>query len=324
MKTQNKIVTNKTDSTSLSLVRHIDDLVINWHITEVCNYDCTYCFAKWGKPNELHRSLKAIEILLDKLAVYFIRGDSLLKDRLRYESVRLNIAGGEPMMLGSTLSIVLMLAKQKGFKTSIITNGSYLLNGKFDLPNNSLDLVGISFDSMDYGIRQKIGRVDRKGNSLSADDLKLAVSKLIKTQKGIQTKINTVVNKLNWAEDLTHFIKEISPYKWKVLHAMPYGDDELLISNEQFNTFVEKHSGNGLPIFAESNSAMTESYLMIDPKGRFYQNSSSGSGYQYSDCINDVGAEKALKQIKFNSAVFVARYFPIESTSICENEEISL
>lgn len=299
---------------------HINELVINWHITEACNYNCTYCFAKWGKPNELHRSLESIEKLLDELASHFIKGSSSFKEKLGYESVRLNIAGGEPMMLGSTFSIVLMLAKQKGFQTSIITNGSYLLNEKFDIPKNTLDMVGISFDSQDYDIRQRIGRVDRKGNSLSSDELKLALSKIEKTQKGIKTKINTVVNQYNWQEDFSSLISEIKPYKWKVLHVMPYGDDDLLISNGQFNSFVDKHLGRDLPVYAESNSAMTESYLMIDPKGRFYQNSSGGSGYKYSECINDVGAGKALEQINFNHAVFIARYFPVEGISIVENE----
>ena len=131
--------------------KNIKELVINWHITEVCNYDCKYCFAKWGRPKELHRSLEEIEKLLDNLSVYFIKGHSALKNELGYDTVRLNLAGGEPMMLGSTFFIVLMLAKQKGFKTSIITNGHYLVNSRLDFPKNVLDMVGISFDSQEIG-----------------------------------------------------------------------------------------------------------------------------------------------------------------------------
>jgi radical S-adenosyl methionine domain-containing protein 2 len=315
MSIQNNIVANATSS----LIYNVDELVINWHITEACNYKCNYCFAKWGKPNELHRSLEAIEQLLDNLANYFIKENSSLKQKLGYENVRLNIAGGEPMMLGSTFSIVLMLAKQKGFKTSVITNGHYLLNSKFDLPDNVLDMVGISFDSQNYDVRCQIGRVDRKGNSLSSDDLKLALKKLTSTQQDLKIKINTVVNKLNWQEDFSGLISEIKPYKWKVLHVMPYGDDDLLISDEQFNHFVHTHSNSSLPIFAESNFAMTESYLMIDPKGCFYQNTSSGSGYKFSKSINEVGTAQALKQITFNEAVFIARYLPVETAVF--NEE---
>ena len=304
MSTQNSSVENSTSS----LVNKVDELVINWHITEACNYNCSYCFAKWGKPNELHRSLESIEKLLDNLASYFIFENPPIKQNLEYENVRLNIAGGEPMILGSTFSIVLMLAKQKGFKTSIITNGHYLINNKFDLPNNVLDMVGISFDSQSYDIRSRIGRVDRKGESLSSDDLKFVLTKLSSSQKGLRTKVNTVVNKLNWEEDFTSLMLDIAPDKWKVLQVMPYGDDDLLITKAQFGQFIERHESNGLPIYPESNFAMTESYLMIDRKGRFYQNRSHGMGYVYSKCINDVGVDKALKEINFNSNTFMGRY----------------
>ncbi|WP_462173287.1 viperin family antiviral radical SAM protein [Pseudoalteromonas xiamenensis] len=292
--------------------KNIKELVINWHITEVCNYDCKYCFAKWGRPKELHRSLEEIEKLLNNLALYFINGQSRLKSELGYETVRLNLAGGEPMMLGSTFFIILMLAKQKGFKTSIITNGHYLVNSRLDFPKNVLDMIGISFDSQDLITRKKIGRVDRKGNSLSVEDLKVALEGLIETQKGIKTKINTVINSLNYEEDFSSLIGELKPYKWKVLQVMPYGADDFLISNDKFNQFVERHSGLGLPIFAESNSTMTESYLMIDPLGRFYQNSVSACGYKYSDSIIQCGVESALAQIAFNPKTFLSRYCPID------------
>lgn len=294
--------------------KKINELVINWHITEVCNYDCKYCFAKWGRPKELHRSLEEIEKLLNNLASYFINGDSALKNEIGYDTVRLNLAGGEPMMLGSTFFIVLMLAKQKGFKTSVITNGHYLVNSRLDFPKNVLDMVGISFDSQDLLTRKKIGRVDRKGNSLSAEDLKMALKALVKTQTGIRTKINTVVNSLNYKEDFSSLIGELTPYKWKVLQVMPYGDDDLMISDDKFSQFVERHSGLGLPIFAESNSTMTESYLMVDPLGRFYQNSASASGYKYSDRINQCGVESTLAQIAFNPKTFLSRYRPIDIT----------
>ena len=89
---------------------------------------------------------------------------------------------------------------------------------------------------------------------------------------------------------------------------MPYGHDELLISKKQFDKFVLRHSGLGLPLFPESNSTMTESYLMINPQGCFYQNVANKAGYKYSESINRCGVNKALSQIEFNPKTFALRY----------------
>lgn len=288
--------------------RKAKELVINWHMTEACNYSCKYCFAKWGRPNELCSSELEITNLLDKLADYFIKGTPVLKEKLGYESVRLNFAGGEPMMLKNKFVTALVLAKQKGFKTSIITNGHYLIHGKSLLPKDTLDMIGISFDSQYLSTRMKIGRNDRKENSFSVNDLTHTLANLAHLQTGIKIKINTVVNRHNWQEDFSNLISTLNPYKWKVLQVMPYGDDDLLISKSQFDDFIQRHSGLGLPIYSESNSTMTESYLMINPEGCFYQNIANKSGYKYSECINITGVEKALSQIEFNPTTFASRY----------------
>jgi len=312
---------SKIENIFISSPHTIDELVINWHITEACNYNCSYCFAKWGKPNELHRCSEAIENLLDKLSDYFIKGNSTLKQNLGYSKVRLNIAGGEPMLLGNKLSDVLILAKRKGFHTSIITNGHYLLDSKFDFPNDVLDMVGVSFDSQNDDIRTKIGRADRKGDSLNPHNLKRAIEKLSSSQHGIKIKINTVVNKFNWQEDFSRLILEINPEKWKILQVMPYENHDLVISKEQFSSFIEMHRNKGLPIYAESNIDMTESYLMLDPKGRLYQNSLDNSGYIYSDSLRGVEVEKALKQINFNDTRFSTRYLSVLNSSDISDED---
>lgn len=50
---------------------------------------------------------------------------------------------------------------------------------------------------------------------------------------------------------------------------------------------------------------MLESYLMINPEGRFYQNS-KGS-YTYSSSILEVGLESALSEIQFDQKKFLER-----------------
>ena len=55
----------------------------------------------------------------------------------------------------------------------------------------------------------------------------------------------------------------------------------------------------------EGNELMTESYLMMDPKGRFFQNSESR--YTLSSSVLEVGISKALEEIVFNHDKFNER-----------------
>lgn len=285
-----------------------EELVINWHITEACNYDCGFCFAKWKKPNELHTSFDKVESLLKLLSDYFISGNSTLKKELGYKIVRLNFAGGEPLMLGNKFFKILSRAKSFGFMTSLITNGHHLIHGKAKIEDNSLDMLGISFDSQIKAVQCQIGRVDRKGISISKNDLCDYLKELKNNQNNIKIKMNTVVNLYNWKEDFAEFVFELNLYKWKVFRALPYKNHKLVISDKEYEYFLNKHQGIGLPIYPESNISMIGSYLMIDPSGRFYQNNIHHRDYTFSQPINQSGVHDALKQIEFNPTAFLNRY----------------
>ena len=70
-------------------------------------------------------------------------------------------------------------------------------------------------------------------------------------------------------------------------------------------------------IFIENNDAMTESYLMISPDGRLFQN--GGDEYSYSRPITDVSLAEALTDIKFDNTKFDNRY-EIKLTTDAVNE----
>jgi len=59
---------------------------------------------------------------------------------------------------------------------------------------------------------------------------------------------------------------------------------------------------------AEDNTDMVESYLMIDPHGRFFQNAHGQSDYRYSRPIPDVGVAGAFASVGVIPAKFCARY----------------
>ena len=53
---------------------------------------------------------------------------------------------------------------------------------------------------------------------------------------------------------------------------------------------------------------MTDSYLMIDPIGRFFQNSNVGEGCLYSKPIPQIGIRAAINEINFDVNRFHGRY----------------
>jgi len=287
----------------------IDELVINYHVTEVCNYTCKFCYAKWDRPNEIYAQGNDAELMLEKLAHYFFNeAGNKVKAVFPYKSVRINFAGGEPLMLKERFSQLILKAKALGFNLSLITNGHYLTNDFIDNYGSLFSMIGISFDSQSVDGRKNIGRVDRKGNSFDEVDLINSVERLRNVNPSISVKVNTVVNSLNYQESFVELITQIQPDKWKVFQVLPVLNNHLLVTDEQFTEFGENHAQLGDVMVIEDNDAMTNSYLMINPQGRFYQNSSTQVGYQYGDLILDVSVDKALSVCEINWETFCSRY----------------
>jgi len=126
----------------------------------------------------------------------------------------------------------------------------------------------------------------------------------------LQIKINTVVNTENHKEDFQTLLETLSPDKWKVFKVLPVINKNLEISDHDYQAFVHRHSAFTQIMYPENNDEMRESYIMVDPKGRLFQNSNINqeSNYQYSQPIHEIGAEKAFSQITFHSEKFESRY----------------
>lgn len=295
-------------------MRHLNNLVINYHVTEKCNYSCRFCYAQWNKPNEIHANGNKAETMLAFLASYFIKNPkNIVQQQMPYKNVRLNFAGGEPMLLQKRFSRLLTVAKNLGFELSLITNGHFLTENFIEQYAPLFSMVGISYDSQLSISQKEIGRVDRKGESISPDSLQLKVALLRQVNPNIQIKINTVVNAVNQFEDFNRLITAINPNKWKVLQVLPVENDAFQITNQSFNHFLIRHKKLEKYISAEDNSSMTQSYLMINPEGKFYQNKPNGNGYSYSQDIIATGVEEALQQVKLDWTAFSNRYKKFEA-----------
>ncbi len=289
------------------------ELVINWHFTEACNYKCEFCYAKWDSTESLrsreifHDEAKSRR-LLDELHSLFQPGNpaNLLTRSMHWDEVRLSIAGGEPLLYPEHVLRIIEHAYSLGFRLSIITNGSKLKPTLIDTLMPRLSMLGLSIDSMNRDTAQAIGRVDPRGSVLSVDELLLIATRARERNPNLLLKVNTVVNALNWQEDLRPLMRSMAPEKWKLLRALGSVSNALTVSPEQFQHFVEK---NHLPfVSVEDNTDMQESYLMVDPHGRFFQNQVQATGYTYSPSIVDVGAAEAFKTIRFRPERFLGRY----------------
>jgi radical S-adenosyl methionine domain-containing protein 2 len=296
-----------------------DELVINYHVTEVCNYSCQFCYAKWERPSEIHTQGNDAELMLEKLAHYFFNGaGNKVKAVFPYKSVRINFAGGEPLILKKRFSQLILKAKELGFQLSLITNGHYLTKEFIDNYGALFSMIGISFDSQFADARKKIGRIDRKGNSFDEVDLINTVERLRRVNPSISVKVNTVVNSLNYQESFVELITQLQPDKWKVFQVLPVLNNHLLVTDEQFTEFGHNHAQLEGVMVIEDNDAMTNSYLMINPQGRFYQNSSTQVGYQYGELILDVNVDQALSICEINWETFSSRYQKPSTVSAIE------
>ncbi len=223
---------------------------------------------------------------------------------------KITFAGGEPTLC-PWLSDLFAIAKQCGLTTMLVTNGSKL-DEKFLHDNqNHLDWIAISIDSLNLDTNKEIGRVSvgkTRNQSLNYFEIAAQIKKY-----GYGYKVNTVVNRCNFNENLSEFILQTMPQRWKIFQVLPIigqNDnhiDDFIISSNQFQQFINNHLflQNQLKVVIESNELMKGSYAMVDPAGRFYDN--TAGTYNYSQPILEVGAHNAIKQVNYNFDKFTQR-----------------
>jgi len=282
-------------------------IVVNWHVTEACNYGCKFCYSHWTRPetSELWRDTEATAVLITALRTFLRPDNPLWQDRFTGRP-RLNFAGGEPTLWQAHLAAAVDQAAEAGFDVSLISNGSRPDALRAIAPQ--LCLLGLSIDSTQPEGNAQIGRADRKGAQIATADFVRLVRDLRAINPALQVKLNTVVNAINVEENFAPLIKELAPERWKILRMLPSYTDALEIDGTAFDRFVARHRSLGPELSIEDNCQMVQSYLMIDPHGRFYQNRLGGKGYDYSSPILEVGAAQAFTQIPFDLDRFLDRY----------------
>ncbi len=270
---------------------------INYHITQSCNYCCKFCFARYSNCQE--------ELTLNESKL-------LIEELVSNGCEKINFAGGEPTLI-SHLPKLINYAKKNDLFVSIISNGTGISEKFLSLCGFSLDLIGLSIDSVSTKTEKTLGRtsVIKLNNEISYSHVDLINNRVkLINRNNIDLKINTTITPINWNEEMSDFILNVDPVRWKILEVHYLEGINTKFFNEfgslepwQFEFFVNKHSS--LNPIVETSDSILESYCMITPDGRFYQDSEHR--HHYSDHILKTGAVEAFNQVQFSNEKFNSR-----------------
>ena len=269
----------------------------NFHLTNACNYNCTYCFGKFVKAQPL--PLEQACTVIDNIADYFRRN--------KITNGSINLAGGEPLLYPHLDELIDYIHAYR-IKVSLITNGSLLSEPRIALWRGKVDCIGLSLDSANPSTNAEIGRICNN-KTLS---LKRAISITQAIHRNdIRLKINTVVSKFNAGEDFTEFYKRLKPDRLKFLQMSHVDDvndhaDKYAITPREFEQFCKRHKKCCANLVLESEEDMQNSYLMVDPKGDFLLNN-AGEYQCYGSCVEESLCE-ILKRVPLDEAKFNGRY----------------
>ena len=274
---------------------------VNFHLWKYCNMMCEFCFATFQDiaPAVLPKGHLGRD---GSMAVV----ESLAQAGFR----KLNFAGGEPTLC-PWLPDLISRAKCLGLTTSVVTNGSLISGEWLNAVAGQLDWAALSVDSVEPDTLLRTGRTTRNGPMTAEDYLRVA---RVLRERSIRVKVNTVVSRSNLHEDLSGFIIEARPERWKLLQVLPVtgqnssraGDH--LVSAEEFWGYVESNrrvEEHGITVVPEDNELMTGSYVMVDPVGRFFDN--AAGTHTYSRPILEVGVEHALADVSVDAGKFLSR-----------------
>ncbi|CAI2173782.1 1527_t:CDS:1 [Funneliformis geosporum] len=272
-------------------------IAVNFHFTRKCNYECGFCYHT-AKTSDKPTMIDA------KFALRKLKDGGMRK---------LNFAGGEPFLYPNYLGELVRFCKQDlGLESvSIVTNGSKVKRDWFIRYAENLDIMAVSCDSFNKDTNVLIGR-GKEGLHLEAVQ---EVSSLCREFR-VKFKVNTVVCRYNWQEDMNHDISMLQPFRWKCFQVLIVpgentGTDGTLknatkfqISSTEFEAFTSRHEKvHGKRLVPEPNNLMRHSYLMIDEHLRFYASGKTPS----ERTLLDTDLQTLLKDAGWDETNFFKR-----------------
>lgn len=265
------------------------NLKLNYHLLESCNFGCKFCFARYAKSE--HLSLAEMQQLIGRIA-----------ESGFFSAI--NFAGGEPFLINE-LPDLITFAKSLRLETSVITNGSLLTIELLSQVLPHLDSIGISFHSLNDDAKRNMGFCLKNKIPLSNEKL-TEIIKFIRSNSNCKVKINSVVNAFNKDEKIFSFIQNLYIDRWKVLRCQSFGNnDDLLISDEEWNSFCERNRGGINTVFEDT---MKDTYIMVNPMGMMLKEASNGREYEKIGSVLEGDLKELLLQHPLHVEEYQKRY----------------
>jgi radical S-adenosyl methionine domain-containing protein 2 len=227
---------------------------------------------------------------------------------------KVNLVGGEPLLFKAYVGTLAKYCKEELHleAVSIGTNGSLLDETFLDQWGQYVDMFTVSIDSFNDEVNEEIGR---RCDKLPHSQVVKHVAELCATYNKC-LKLNTVVCSLNKNEVMVHEINKLNPVRWKVFQMLLIEGEnlgpgaerdgsDLVISRDEFQSFVTANQAPGVKMVVESNDIMRNSYLILDEQMRFLDNS-NGTKHP-GQSILSVGVEQAIRSCHFDAESFNKR-----------------
>jgi radical S-adenosyl methionine domain-containing protein 2 len=131
---------------------------------------------------------------------------------------KLNFAGGEPLLYPRFVGALAEFCKKDlGLESvSVVSNGSKVKESFFEKYAAFIDIFAVSCDSFDEETNVRIGRGEGGKSPIQH------IYKIIElcAKYNVKFKMNTVVNRFNWQEDMNAFIDDLKPFRWKCFQVL--------------------------------------------------------------------------------------------------------
>jgi radical S-adenosyl methionine domain-containing protein 2 len=271
---------------------------VNYFISRKCNYQCGFSF---------HTQKTTHHLSLEQA----VEGLRLLR---RAGTEKINFAGGEPFTNPRLLGELCKTSHELGMAVSIISNGSLITNNWMQDYGAFVDVLGVSVDSF---VPETNAAIGRGGDANNQHVQRVLHVRDLCHKHGIKFKMNTVVCSFNWKEDMSEHVRILAPERWKVFQVLILGDENsglpgelrdarpFCVSDDEFSSFVSRHSAEFDQLIPEPNNVMQNSYLLLDEDLRFLDCSKGGK--VPSESILKVGVKRALEQSGFDKVMFDKR-----------------